>query len=63
MRALLLSLVFTSTAFADIPPEPTRPEWEHTPLPMPDVPTGIVMLVVMMAIVGAIWWTRRSREA
>ena len=58
MRALLLtlvctSLVWTSTAFADVLPEPERPEFEHTPLPMPDVPTGAAI----------VWWKRRDQEA
>ena len=64
VRALLLTLVFSSTALADIPPEPQRPEWEHTPLPMPDVPSALAMLLVVMAVGAAFWWLhRRDQEA
>ena len=70
MRALLLtlvctSLVWTSTAFADVLPEPERPEFEHTPLPMPDVPTGVMLVVVAAVLVGGaiVWWKRRDQEA
>ena len=66
MRAALLTLLLPSTAYADIPPDPHRPEWDHTPLPMPDEPAEIAMLVVLLALIAlGVWWARRAdrREA
>ncbi len=65
VRAIVLSLLFTTTVYADIapaPPDPQRPEWEHTPMPMPTEPTEVALLVVFLLVVG-IWWLRRARRS
>ncbi len=60
VRAVLLNLVLVSTVWADVPPDPTRPEWQDTPLPMPDIPTLVIALAVTALAVYAM--RREARE-
>ena len=54
------------TSYADALPSPNRPEWEHTPLPMPEDPedVGLTLLVVAVALAfaGSTAVRRRARS-
>lgn len=62
---LTLGLAATnSVARADAIPEPGRPEWDDTPMPMPSEPPEVVLVGVALAIAGgAAWSLWRARGA
>lgn len=65
MRALVIFTFTTlsSLASADVLPEPERPEFEHTPLPMPDVPELLILsTVIVLAAAGALIWKKKRRH-
>ena len=45
-----LALAASSRARADVLPSPGRPEWDDTPLPMPDGPPDVVILLVLCGL-------------
>ena len=60
---MLLSLALGAPAQADVPPEPGRPEWNETPLPMPPAPPAAVVLLALggVALLGTLVAVRRQR--
>lgn len=50
--AVLLMLVTSATARADIPVFPQRPDWDDTPVPMPE---EIAIIAVGMAIAALVY--------
>jgi hypothetical protein len=50
--AALLTIVVAVPARADIPSFPTRPEWDDTPLPMPDEAYVFALGATVIAAVG-----------
>jgi hypothetical protein len=61
---VLLSCLATAGARADATPSPARPEWDHTPVPMPTGPPEDVRALALMAIgvaAGALVLARRER--
>jgi hypothetical protein len=69
MRRFLLAASTFATLFAaavargDVLPDPGRPEWDDTPMPMPDGPEGLALTVVLVAAGLALFVVFRRREA
>lgn len=58
----LLAWGIAAAARADVAPDPGRPEWNDTPLPMPAEPSPELLAVTaLMLAFAAIVWLRRGR--
>ena len=58
----MLLWLLPAHAWADALPSPGRPDWEDTPLPMPDE-VGLVVAAAALVLGAIAWWAARRRPA
>ena len=64
MRAILIAFVLACSAgaaFADVAPDPGRPDFDDTPLPMPDEPEDWAACAALLAAISLMALRKRAR--